>query len=321
MANTTEDNKTTLDRLYRQYLGRGVDDSGLQTYGADLSNGQQQSDVIGKLIGSDEYKQRNSQLAQAQYAPQLAQLDLNSQQATGNYDDMLSSLQKQAEQTPHSILNQFQHLGTRSSGLAGETLASGIQADQKRIGSAQQQRAIQVGQLALQRANLITGQQNYQNNLYDQGYKGLDQQKGFEQEQAIAAEKARREEEKYQQQLALQQQKLAVSRSNSGKISQVQKTMNAKQEFLKSAGSALQHDLQYGQSGPADPNNPSYNQLLQQYATMFPGDSAEFLSAFQPEQFLDPKTAGTLRGQVLNRAPQSNANQDLLDALANANWD
>jgi hypothetical protein len=273
------------------------------------------------------YQEKLRQQLQQQSAPSLAEnkfnydqgiasLDLNQSQAAQSYDEQLQALTRTAQETPHNILNQFQHLGTRSSGLAGETLATGMQQDQKKIGSAQQQRAIQLGQLALQRANLVANQtfgaQHIQQGV-DSSFNDL---MGQEQNR-------RREEEKYQQQLALQQQsaRAASSRSSAPRqLTAAQQMAQSKQQFLQGAAKQLNPSglSNMNKAMQLDPNGPlggmSYQNVLSEYAKQFPGAVNEFIDAYPPEQYLfDTKKAQAIRSQASNWKPSASSSSLLGD--------
>ena len=196
----TADERTRLQRASKQYTGGDFGTGGYDE--AFERSGMSTDDRIREILNSPEAQQYAQAQAAAQYQPLIGETDRAAAETKNDLDTLISQLDKQRQEAPEQIFNDFNRRGLFRSSMAQKEVGSQVGQLVNKIGSAQVQRSTRLADLAAQRAGLLSKQTQYEIGFRDQN------RNQFEDD---AAARLKMEEERRQQEEALKRQ-LASSR-------------------------------------------------------------------------------------------------------------
>lgn len=210
MAKTQEELQG-FKQAFRNYLGRDAEQGAVDAFGGSNIS---LDDRVRELLSSDEFTGRARTTAQNEFAPSLNALDRTQDETTSSYDDILRQLETQQKEAPEQIFGDFNRRGLFRSSMAQTEVAKQLGEIGRKSTSARLQRASRLADLAAQRAQLITKQQQYSTSLIDQPRQQFEEQIAAREE---AQQKAEAEQRKMQYEQAMQELKYQTALINANK--------------------------------------------------------------------------------------------------------
>lgn len=163
MAETREQREAGIREAYRRYLGRDIDQQGLNDFLArgDISL----ADRTREILGSREFADRQNTRATNLFEPAFQGLDRDAQGLDTQYQDLIQGLERRKKEMPEEVLGQFSRRGLLRSDKASEALTQESGALERQFTSASRERASRLADLAARRAELVMQQQDTRNQL------------------------------------------------------------------------------------------------------------------------------------------------------------